>query len=69
MSVSEIKALPLSEKLQIMEMIWEDLKERFENTEISPQLKALLEERRARVQRGEARLIDWNAVKGNLGKM
>lgn len=52
-----------------MEMIWEGLKERFENAEISPQLKALLEERRARFQRGEARLLDWDAVKENLGEM
>lgn len=68
MSVSEIKAMPLDEKLQIMEAIWDDLKERFESLEISPAVKKLLDERRARVQGGEARLLDWDAVKGSIGR-
>jgi len=68
MSVSEIKAMPLGEKLQIMEAIWNDLNEKFESSEISPQTKALLDERRARVHRGDARLLDWDAVKGSIGR-
>jgi len=45
-----------------METIWEDLRERFEASEISPQLRALLRDRRARVAKGEARLLDWDTA-------
>lgn len=68
MSVSEIKMLPLHEKLQIMEALWVDLKEHFENTEISPQTMALLDDRRRRGEQGESPLLDWDAVKGSIGR-
>lgn len=68
MSVSEIKRLPLREKLQIMEALWDDLNERFESLEVSPEIRSLLDDRRARVQRGDARLLDWDSVKGTIGR-
>ncbi len=68
MSVSEIKRLPLREKLQIMEVLWDDLNERFESLEVSPEIRSLLDDRRARVQRGDARLLDWDSVKGTIGR-
>jgi hypothetical protein len=68
MSVSEIKRLPLREKLQIMEALWDDLNERFEGLEASPEIRSLLDDRRARVQRGDARLHDWDSVKGTIGR-
>jgi len=67
MSIAEIHQLPIEEKLQIMEALWEDLRDRFEQMEISPTHKALLDERRARVQNGAAKLLDWDAVKTTIG--
>lgn len=63
MSVTEVSLLPLNEKLQIMEAIWEDLRDRAQNVDISASDKALLDERRARASRGEAAILDWKEVK------
>jgi putative addiction module component (TIGR02574 family) len=68
MTTEEVKALPIEQKIQIMEAIWEDLRERFDRLEISEQLKELLDPRRARVEKGEARLLDWDSVKGTIGR-
>ena len=68
MTAEEIKALPVAEKIQIMEAIWDDLRGRFERMELSPQLKELLDERRSRAQEGLAQLHDWDAVKSRIGK-
>ncbi len=68
MTVAEIKTMPAAQKLQIMEMIWDDMRERFEASEISPEVRSLLDERRARVERGEAQLLDWDEVKASIGR-
>ena len=68
MTTEDIKALSVERKIQIMEAIWEDLRERFEGSEISPQQQQLLDRRRARVREGAAKLLDWDAVKGTLGR-
>ena len=64
----DLKAMPLSEKLQIMEAIWVDLRDRFERLEVPPQLKDLLDQRRTRVRDGSAQLLDWDSVKTTLGR-
>jgi len=54
--------------MQIMEAIWEDLRERFDRLEVTQQQKDLLDRRRARVREGSAQLLDWEAVKGTIEK-
>lgn len=68
MTAQEVRTLPTEEKFQIMETLWEDMRERFETAEISPQLRDLLRDRRARVEKGEARLLDWDSVKFSIGR-
>ncbi len=68
MTMEEVRALPVERKIQIMETIWEDFRARFERSDISPQQKLLLDRRRARVREGAARLLDWDSVKGALGR-
>ena len=68
MTAKEIKELPIEQKLQIMEALWEDLRERFEKSEISDNLRRLLDQRRGRVGSGDAQLLDWDSVKGTLGR-
>jgi putative addiction module component (TIGR02574 family) len=68
MTTEDVKALPIEQKIQIMEAIWEDLRERFDRMEISEQQKELLDRRRARVEKGEALLLDWDSVKGTIGR-
>lgn len=68
MTGQDVKALPVEQKIQIMEAIWEDFRDRFERMAISEELKALLDRRRARVLEGTAQLLDWDSVKGSIGR-
>ncbi len=68
MTTEDIRALPVERKIEIMEAIWEDFRERFERSAISPEQKQLLDRRRARVREGTARLLDWDSAKGTLGR-
>ena len=67
MTAEDVKTLPIERKLQILEAIWEDFRVRFERSEISQRQKNLLDERRAKVKDGRAKLLDWDAVNGTLG--
>ena len=68
MSIAEIHQLPIEEKFQMMEALWEDLREHFERMPIPNAHRTLLDERRARVQNGTAKLHDWDAVKTAIGR-
>ena len=68
MSVDEVKTLPIAEKIQIMEALWEDFRDRFEQMDLPQAQKDLLDRRRARVAEGASELLDWDAVKSTLGR-
>lgn len=68
MTAEEIKRLPTEEKFLIMETIWDELREHFEQAEISEEHKTLLESRRRRVESGESKLFDWDEVKSSIGR-
>ena len=68
MTSEEIRVLPIEEKCQIMEVIWEDFRERFEKGDLSPEHKALLDARRTRAENGEAKLRNWDDVKSAIGR-
>jgi putative addiction module component (TIGR02574 family) len=68
MTVEDVKGLPIDRKIQIMEAIWEDFRDRFDRLDVSPQQKDLLDHRRARVREGAAQLLDWESVKGTIGR-
>ena len=67
MSATEVLQLPLRERLQIMEAIWEDLRNRADRFEILQVQKDLLDSRRARVAAGESRILGWDDVKHSIG--
>ena len=68
MTAEEVKALPIGRKIQIMEAIWEDFRDRFDRLDVSQQQKGLLDRRRARAREGTAQLLDWESVKGTIGR-
>jgi putative addiction module component (TIGR02574 family) len=68
MTAEDVKALPIDRKIQIMEAIWEDFRDRFDRLDASPQQKDLLDRRRSRVEKGAAQLLDWESVKGTIGR-
>lgn len=67
MSTAEVLQLPLREKLQIMDALWEELRERADRFEIPQDQKALLDQRRARVAAGKTKELDWDQVKHSIG--
>jgi hypothetical protein len=67
MIAADVKSLPTSEKLLIMEAIWEDMREQVMALEVPRSHRELLDNRRARVKNGEARVLDWDLVKGSIG--
>jgi putative addiction module component (TIGR02574 family) len=67
MSIAEIKQLPLTEKLQIMEAIWEDLRAQAEQVPVPQWHKDLLDERRKAMEEGREEVLDWDSIKNSLG--
>lgn len=68
MTAEEVRALPLAQKVQIMEALWEDLRDRFEQSDVPQRIKDLLDQRRVRVREGAAKVLDWDAVKSGVGR-
>ncbi len=68
MTAEEIKQLPVREKMQMMEAIWEDFRERLEEFEIPETHKRLLDQRRKNVENGTATLLDWDEAKDTIGR-
>ena len=68
MTTAEVKALPMVQKIQLMEAIWDDLRDRFEQSELPQRLKDLLDQRRARATEGSARILDWDTMKSGIGR-
>lgn len=68
MSTIELSRFTLREKLQIMQSIWEDLRSHVDRFEVPQSHKDILDERRRRVESGEAKLRDWDQVKYTIGK-
>jgi hypothetical protein len=58
--------MTLAEKLETMEVLWEDIS-RDEGSFKSPEWHAtLLREREKKIESGEARFIDWEQAKAEL---
>lgn len=59
MSIAEVRSLPLREKFQILEAIWEDLSARIDGMSVSLADQVLLDERIQRVRNGVVEVHDW----------
>ena len=68
MSIAEVSKLTLREKLQIMEVIWQDLRSHVDGMEAPESHRKLLDERQARVTSGKAQVRDWDEVKNSIGR-
>ena len=58
--------MTVSEKLRIMEELWDDLRTRAEDVPMPQWHKDLLDERERLVETGEALFDDWNAAKKRI---
>ena len=68
MSIAEICRLPLKEKRQIMEALWEDLHFHVEKEPVPQWHKDILDERRNAVEEGREKILDWDEVKNAIGR-
>ncbi len=68
MDIAEIRRLPLREKLQLMEALWEDLRSNAGDIPVPDWHKELLDERRKAVEEGQEEILDWDQVKNSLGR-
>ena len=68
MSITEVRTLPLRDKLQIMEEIRDDMRQRVDELDVPASHRALLDSRRERVRSGTVALRDWDEVKHGIGR-
>jgi putative addiction module component (TIGR02574 family) len=68
MSIAELRKLPLREKFQILEVIWDDLSARMEEMAVSPAVRELLDSRLERIANGSTEVHDWDSVKVSIGQ-
>jgi len=65
-SVANVLELPLQERIQLVELIWESIAAVPEAVEVSPQLKAELNARLADFERDPEAGYSWDQVKAQL---
>ena len=64
----DLKKMTKEEKFITMRNLWEDIRESVSNSPESPEIIELLDRRAARIESGEAELLDWDKVKGSIGR-
>jgi len=64
----DIKNMTKEEKFLTMRDLWEDLRGSVSHSPESSEIIELLDQRAARVESGEAELLDWDKVKGSIGR-
>jgi hypothetical protein len=60
--------LTVSEKLQLMEALWEDLSRNADALKSPEWHRDVLEDREQRIASGEARFSDWDKAKDDIRK-
>ena len=68
MATIEISSLSTREKLQLMEALWDDMRQKAGESVIPKDHQKTLEARWARVQSGETELLDWDDIKETIGR-
>ena len=66
--IPDLKSMTLEEKLLTMRNLWDDMRKNIENSAESKDICTLLDNRVTRIESGEAELLDWDKVKGSIGR-
>ena len=66
--IESVRKLPLNEKWELFETLWDDLADDPEQMEIPDWHMEILEERAALLREGKAVILDWEEVKKRLKK-
>lgn len=63
-----LNEMTVTEKLQLMETLWDDLRRNADSLESPVWHREVLEEREQRIATGEAKFIDWDEAKSDIRK-
>ena len=64
----DLKNMTKEEKLLTMRNLWQDMRDSINHAPETSEIIELLDQRTARVESGEAELLDWDEVKGSIGR-
>ena len=64
----DLKRMGLTEKLRLMEALWDDLCGREEEIPIPDWHKTVLDERERQIAEGKAKFVDWETAKESIRK-
>jgi hypothetical protein len=65
-SESDVKRMPLNQKLRIMEMIWDDLSSNEDSVNSPSWHKDILQEREKGLETGEMTISSWEEAKTRI---
>lgn len=68
MSLAEIRKLPIREKFQILEALWEDMRDEIEDADIPESHKKILDDCEARVLAGEEKFYSLEEARNMIGR-
>jgi len=66
MSIDEIKQLDITERILLVEEIWDSIAKEQDHLDLSEYEKKVLDERLASLAEEPDRLISWNEIKSKL---
>ncbi len=66
--IPEVSSLTREEKFLMMRNLWEDMRNEINAGPETPEIIELLNQREARLESGKAELLDWDEVKGSIGR-
>ena len=68
MTLSDIQNMSVSEKISVMDALWEDFRMKADRSDISDTHRILLDMRRKAVEQGKVKLLDWESVRSSIGR-
>lgn len=66
--VPDVKSMTKEEKFLTMKNLWEDMRSDISTAPETTEIIDLLDQRSARIESGEAELLEWDKVKGSIGR-
>ena len=64
--LEDIRQMPLHAKVELMEVLWNEISSVTAEVDVPQWHQDLLDERENLIQRGEAAFIDWNVAKAQI---
>jgi len=66
--IPDVKSMTKEEKLLTMKNLWEDMRSDISTAPETPEIIDLLDQRSTRIESGEAELLEWDKIKGSIGR-